>query len=107
LIEEYKPSVVLIEELTHFTGAPTVRALAGIQGAIRYHLWTLFEMDVEMVRVSEARKVLGINQGRKASERGPGFENIIKDRVLEKVRGLGIHAEDYDQADAVVILLGA
>jgi Holliday junction resolvasome RuvABC endonuclease subunit len=107
LVEQHKPEHVRIEELTHFRGADSVRALVGIQGAIRYHLWALHGLDVDMVRVSEARKTLGINQGRKKCERGPGFENLIKDRVLAKVRGLGIMAEDYDQADAVVILLGA
>ena len=102
LFELHEPGMVAIEELTHMVGAQTVRALAGIRGAVEYHLWALHHMPVHMVRVSPCRLMFGVHQGATRAER-KADKDIIKKRVVARCHERNIQVTNYDEADAVCL----
>lgn len=101
--ERHPFEFIAVEELTHFRSADTVRALAGLIGSVELYASACFGIhEVERVRVSTARRLLGVPQGATKAER-KADKDIIKKRVREKLLRLGVHTSNFDEADACAL----
>ncbi len=109
--KEHKCENIVCEMLNHFRGAGTVRALAGISGALIYAHRKANHKDVLFLRVSEARSVAGVDTSgkKKVLVKGKlkGEPDFLKKRALARCASLGIPAKNYDEGDAVIIFIGA
>lgn len=104
LCKEHSPEIVVIEKLSHMRSANTVRALAGVIGAITYAIKHHFHMEVNFIDVTRARVVLGVDMSKEGTKKG---DDHLKIRSMAKVRSLGIQVSNFDEADAVIMHLAA